>query len=141
MRLTTPALQRARSHPTRDGWIEILHIPPFVNAYSGPIPHGMGGLKFLQGTCSAEAIQSHPTRDGWIEISKPAKKRIASSWSHPTRDGWIEISKNSASGLISTRPIPHGMGGLKCLKPIPYTTEIKSHPTRDGWIEMLPPRV
>ena len=35
------------SHPTRDGWIEIVEIMSSQRGARGPIPHGMGGLKFF----------------------------------------------------------------------------------------------
>ena len=36
-----------QSHPTRDGWIEIPVRFLSLRRFVGPIPHGMGGLKFL----------------------------------------------------------------------------------------------
>ena len=57
------------SHPTRDGWIEMLKPIPDVAKVGGPIPHGMGGLKLPLVPLQWSAEKSHPTRDGWIEIT------------------------------------------------------------------------
>ena len=80
------------SHPTRDGWIEISTRPRGVYPGGGPIPHGMGGLKYATASRKWRNVRSHPTRDGWIEI-----------------DRVIIIDQETAG------PIPHGMGGLKSI--------------------------
>ena len=78
------------SHPTRDGWIEIIERTQKQREAPCPIPHGMGGLK-----------------------SPAVGRLVQSSASHPTRDGWIEISSYQRAPTPRGSPIPHGMGGLK----------------------------
>ena len=56
--------------------------------------------------------------------------------SHPTRDGWIEIHRPFWTYRGYSRPIPHGMGGLKSFPKQDTRQEFGSHPTRDGWIEI-----
>ena len=81
--------------------------------YSCPIPHGMGGLKYLLPSL----------------IGTPPP-------SHPTRDGWIEIPQNNCGEKSPLSPIPHGMGGLKFDGVEVDQQNVASHPTRDGWIEI-----
>ena len=61
---------------------------------------------------------------------------MSAAMSHPTRDGWIEINEKYLPVRSPRRPIPHGMGGLKCQSLRALRPERQSHPTRDGWIEM-----
>ena len=54
------------SHPTRDGWIEITKTISLTQLTQSPIPHGMGGLKYgvpekYIGDCRV------PSHTGWVD--------------------------------------------------------------------------
>ena len=55
-----------KSHPTRDGWIEILIDLAVLDQGAGPIPHGMGGLKFFSDPAQSLPAQV-PSHTGWVD--------------------------------------------------------------------------
>ena len=105
----------SRSHPTRDGWIEICIITHHPALMTCPIPHGMGGLKlFSISYYCPRCSRPIPHGMGGLKFSV-AKVFLRQLTSHPTRDGWIEMPAGGLGDGCVRSPIPHGMGGLKCL--------------------------
>ncbi len=82
------------SHPPRGAWIEIRSRRGEKIKTRSRTPHGVRGLKFLQGLLHTLLQRSHPPRGAWIEISM-ALRRDATIWSHPPRGAWIEIRYQS----------------------------------------------
>ena len=76
------------SHPTRDGWIEIRGIEGGLATLTSPIPHGMGGLKYMNRLLSSVPLMSHPTRDGWIEILIRIPDHLDDAV--PSHTGWVD---------------------------------------------------
>ena len=80
--------RKSRSHPTRDGWIEIIMLSHDAKRRVGPIPHGMGGLKYSALALRRREIKSHPTRDGWIEIFVAVA--VDRRGVVPSHTGWVD---------------------------------------------------
>ena len=58
-------------------------------------PHGVRGLKSVDGFGGGYVGTSHPSRGAWIEIISCAKNSSVGT-SHPSRGAWIEISRSVA---------------------------------------------
>ena len=54
------------SHPTRDGWIEIVAVGFVTVKVPCPIPHGMGGLKYNKREDRDKRNQV-PSHTGWVD--------------------------------------------------------------------------
>ncbi len=103
------------SRPARGGWIEI----------------------FTTLSDNQAIVRSRPARGGWIEIRAEPRAPVLGAESRPARGGWIEIHRCKRLLHRTSRPAPHGAGGLKSFYRGNPPPVLVSRPARGGWIEIV----